>query len=286
MVASEGDATLAVIDIQGRVYLWDLKTETKISEFQSFWDMGGRRLAISKDGVLCAVGAYNRYGITVHEASNGNVLWQKKSLKKIQRLQFSQHRDALLAEIDLRSFHIINSRNGEVIETLPGVQGLYESPFGDVVLIERKSKELKLVESKFRREIAKLPRTSFAVIDALFTENSISVWESGDYPKIRPSVSCYSVRDGSLIWRYTTPNDFNPTQMGYCRDKEELLVVKNGNTLVAFDGRDGNMLRQIPINDAARVAFASDGTRLVTWTGRVLDTRTGEVVSTLGFRLS
>jgi len=97
IVASDDSPFVAVVDIDCNVSIWNLSTGGKISEFRSFWDIGGQRLAISKDGSRCAVGAWNRYGITMHDTTQGRILWQRKELKKVQSMKFSRYLSALFA---------------------------------------------------------------------------------------------------------------------------------------------------------------------------------------------
>ncbi len=286
IVASDESSFVAVVDIDCNVYIWDLSTGRKISEFRSFWDIGGRRLAISKDGSRCAVGAWNRYGITMHDTTQGRILWQIKELKRVQSLEFSRYLSALFAEIDMRAFHIVDTESGETLEKMRGIEGIYESPFEKIELLERKSAGLEIVDFDTKRTIFKIARMSFAVLDAFFTKRSVVVWESGHYPETTQSIGCYSLNGGNLIWRYQVPKDSHLTSLGYRESSAEPLAIKDYRTLLAFDENDGRITKEIPIGDAVRSAFAIGGSLLVTWMGKVHDTMTGRTVLNLEFPLA
>ena len=285
IVASDDSPFVAVVDIDCNVSIWNLSTGRKISEFRSFWDIGGQRLAISKDGCRCAVGAWNRYGITMHDTTQGRILWQRKELKKVQSMKFSRYLSALFAEIDMRAFHIVDTESGETLEKMRGIEGICESPFEKIELLERKSAGLEIVEFDSKTTIFKIARMSFAVLDALFTKRSVVVWESGHYPETTQSISCYSLKDGDLIWRYQVPKDSLLRGLGYRQSSAELLAIKDYKTLLTFDESDGKLRKEIPIGDAGRSAFAIGGSLLVTWTGKVHDTITGRTVLNLEFPL-
>lgn len=185
----------------------------------------------------------------------------------------------------MRAFHIVDTESGETLEKMRGIEGICESPFEKIELLERKSAGLEIVEFDSKTTIFKIARLSFAVLDALFTKRSVVVWESGHYPETTQSISCYSLKDGDLIWRYQVPKDSLLRGLGYRQSSAELLAIKDYKTLLTFDESDGKLRKEIPIGDAVRSAFAIGGSLLVTWTGKVHDTITGRTVLNLEFPL-
>jgi|SRR2546422_7326823 len=95
----------------------------------------------------------------------------------------------------MRAFHIVDTESGETLEKMRGIEGICESPFEKIELLERESAGLEIVEFDSKTTIFKIARMSFAVLDALFTKRSVVVWESGHYPETTQSISCYSLKD-------------------------------------------------------------------------------------------
>lgn len=275
---------IATAEFEHKVYIWNLQSGKKICEFQSILDFGGMRLAISEDGTFCAAGAYHIHGIAMYKASNGELIWQRKDLKKIQYLQFGlYHKDTLLAFFDEKPCHILDIRNGNTLKTLRGIRNIKESPFNKIQMLD-KSLGLEIFDFEKQQRIAKIPRLTFAILDSVFTEESIVISESGG------PVSSYSTNDGKLMWRYAPKEGNHILRLAYCEETNEILGVnwsyeKGGSkTLLSFDKNRGKINRQFLIkNCPAETEFALKGSRLITSGGEVISTTNGKVILNLGF---
>jgi hypothetical protein len=61
LAASYSGNVLAAGEFEKRIHIFDVVTRTKVCEFDSRLDFGGRRLAVSDDGRYCAAGAEAGY---------------------------------------------------------------------------------------------------------------------------------------------------------------------------------------------------------------------------------
>ena len=227
------------------------------------------------------MGAYQRYGVSVYGSSKGELLWRRTDLKKVQKLKFGRRRNAVLAGIDQRAFRIVDARSGSDLETLRGIETVWESPFGSHLFKERRSGNHIVSDSDDPKKNINIERTSFGVLDACFTPEHIAVSEAG------AATSLYTVRDGRPVWKYSERGNHN-TRLAYCNRTREIVGInwrlKNGDqTIIAFDLGTGRITRRIPREDLAIASFALKGSCVVTWHGNVVDVSSGEVISRLDF---
>jgi len=274
---------IAAVGVGDRVSVWDLSSSKKVSEFESSWDIGGQRLAVSDDGKLCAVGAYQRYGVTVFDALKGALLWRRKDLRKVQNLKFSRHRKAVLVGIDEGAFHIVDAARGIDLETLRGFAEVWESPFGSYVFKERRSGNNFVEDFNDPLRNFSIRHTSFRVLDACFTPEHIAVSETGG------ETSLHALHDGRVVWKYSE-RDHHMIRLAYCDRTREIVGINysprtgSAANIVAFDFHTGTVARKISRDDLTIASFALGGSRVITWHGNVVDVTTGEVVSRLDFQ--
>src|SRR4029079_15018889 len=76
----------AAAEFKSITSIWNIDNAEKLYEFPTVLDFGGSRLAITSDGTACIAGAYHVNGIVCYALPSGNVLWQRKDLKKVQRI--------------------------------------------------------------------------------------------------------------------------------------------------------------------------------------------------------
>jgi WD40 repeat protein len=273
---------LATAEFEHTVQIWDLQYREKICEFQSILDFGGSRLAISENGSYCAAGAYNIYGIATYDAKNGNLTWQRKDLKQVQRLQYARHpENSLFAFFDDKPCSILNLENGETLGTVRGLRGMSEHPFAKIQLFE-KSKEFEIFCLERSKRIVKIPRITFGALDITFTEDSVIISESAG------PVSSYSISNGKLNWQYLPDEGNHVLKLAYCSGTDEILGIswpykKGGDkTIFSFEKGSGKINHKLLIkNSPEETEFALNGTRLICSDGTVIDTSDGNILFAL-----
>lgn len=81
-------AIKTTLDAYGYVSLLNDNGEILLKDIKSSYELGGTRGAISNDGKLFATAAYSYKGIDLRD-EKGNLVWNNKTIKKIQGLSFS-----------------------------------------------------------------------------------------------------------------------------------------------------------------------------------------------------
>jgi hypothetical protein len=271
-VSYSGSIT-AIGHSDGSVTTWNLSTNSEVCHFESHFETGGRRLAISNDGAMCAVGAYDGYGISMHDTVDGKMIWQRKDLQKVQTLTFgNQHSGALIACFDSKPCHILNATTGETISTLRGVRRFYRC-YVNGRQLRVGARDFKLFNRDQKRSLGSVKVKSFAVLDAVFTERSVVVAEPAGPTR------CFDCTDLGLKWEYAPKPGMHILALGYRRDTQEVLgvcwgyMVGGDATLLAFDENTGeinskNVLRGF----GGACFFALQGKWLIHNTGLMIDT--------------
>lgn len=272
LAASYNGERIAVAEFERHVAIWDLKKGEKICDFETILDFGGTRLAISEDGTICAAGAYQKYGVAGYRASNGELLWERRDLTKVQFLRFSTHREhSLFACFDDRPCHMIEGENGQTIQTFLGVEKVTESPFQPLGLLSIK-KAFRLHDFRKNRVVATIPKVTFADLDSTFTEDAVVVTESAG------PVSAYSLRDGKLLWRYVPEEGNRIVWLTYCEKLQEVIGVnvphthKGNEMLLYFNKHTGSVTHQLELGGRPLVEFAFRGSHMVISHGDIMNT--------------
>ncbi len=128
-------SVFAAADAERAVHIFTLDQPAEVTGFETIFEFGGQRLAISPGGTFCVTGAYNRDGVALYETNGGSLIWHRKDLRGVQRLQFSRHEDAVLASLEGGPLLLLDSRTGATLRDLPGVMDIEESPFGRAKLV-------------------------------------------------------------------------------------------------------------------------------------------------------
>ncbi len=275
---------IAAAEREGNIHVWNLVSKEKVCVCESVFQYGGSRMDISADGNLCAAGAYDRHGIEVYNAASGDLLWERKDLKKVQELNFSKwFGGALVACFADKASHVLDLHTGQTLHKVRGVREFAESPYDDVQLLG-KSKTLEITDFKNRNMLHKVHRLSFAVLDCAFSKNCVIVSEAGGY------VRCFSVEGAKQLWQYVPEIGSHVTRLEYCEVTDEVLVIqwsyeKGGDKrLVAIDIKTGNIDREdLNIGAPLETAFACRGSLLITTDGRIINTSNGKLIFKLDF---
>ncbi len=288
-------STLAASEFEHIVHIYDIRSGRKCSQFDTVMDFGGRRLAITQDGSLCAVGAYHIHGIAAYESQDGRQVWQRKDLKKVQALSLSKDGSALFAFFEVGPAHVLDVWTGVTKDKLRGVSGIVESPFTDAKFVNHNGRPEVLNQGRSVR-FGPEYYVDQMFRDACFAEDCL-VFGRASFPggpRLDPSglvvdTFCYSLVDDRVLWKHSTPRGFNVLNRGYVAERGEVLLVTwpvegGERRLVRIDGDTGRVRAEYILRGVlARTVFAKEGTLLVTSSGDVVDTSDGHVVRVLPF---
>jgi len=259
----------AVAEFEKMVYVWDFDKDLRIQSIESILDFGGRRLAISPNGEICAAGAYNKYGISMYDVGTGKILWNRKDLKRVQILKFNPGGDKIYACFETKPMHIIDCYTGEVCKTLRGKRKIWFSPLDESYILEDN------IKIRFYNDVLntnfEINRETFAILDVTYSEDTVFTSESGG------ALRAISTIDGEEKWRaYFEDNHF--LRIGYNKENNLIYGVlwnfeKGGNSrLYTLESNKGKVLNIIEMEkDTYATGFIKNCSYLICSNGSVYD---------------
>lgn len=280
LAASRSGSVVVAAEFENLVHLFDLRTLDCIRTIQTTLDFGGRRLAISNTGRIVIVGAYYETGIAGYSGEDGQELWRRKDLKKVQSIAFSGDDSRVLCCFDRGPCESLNVATGRSGKSLRGVRAVWESPFTPVRFLQR-SKDYALAD--FEASITSIPRVSFAVLDAAFSPTLVCVSESGG------PVRAFDVTSGVQVWQYTPPAGTHFLRVAFCEVLNSFAGVswpfKSGGPLLLqiFSPENGSPTVVADMGPATEIAFCLCGANVVTSAGGFFDVKSGKQTAKLPF---
>ncbi len=257
------------------VTLWSLSDRSRLAEFTTGLDYGGRRLAVVDDRPTAVVaGAYNVHGISGYDRA-GARLWHRRDLKAVQHvtaIAWPSLRQAVAVGLAHTSLHFLDLADGRTIDKLRGVRHIYAGRDGWLLGVVGK-KEVRAYDWTGLRVLWKAPLRTFTVLDAALSESAVL------YSEVGGVLRCFA-RDGAHLWDAPPGRDGHALRVAWNDAAHCWLFVtwpyrKGGDkTLVALDA-DGRELFAFNLG-TAEFGFFGDGAHLVMGDGRVLQTQTGE----------
>src|SRR5258708_6132927 len=122
LATSPSGNLIAAAEFKSRVSIWNLQTQVKLSEFETVLDFGGARLAIDEVGERCVAGAYRVHGIACYNTNNGELLWQRRDLKKVQWIAILPSQNEIACGFEIAPLQILSLDNGKTLQKLRGCE--------------------------------------------------------------------------------------------------------------------------------------------------------------------
>jgi hypothetical protein len=207
LTAAQRAPIIAAARFERSVQIWDVDTGQHISEFDTVFDYGGNRLALDPDGKVCVAASWKkgkRGRVAAYDTQSGRVLWQRPE-RGSPGLRFSSNGAAIWYRVGCHGpVWQLDSRTGETLTVLRNVEQVFDSPFASHHVEARRDTFLLKSATEFR-----LPRLTFAVLDATFSPNAFCVSES------RGPVRCINCVSGDERWRYVPPSGSHVVRLFY-----------------------------------------------------------------------
>ena len=258
---------IAIVLNSGDIIIYSLLKKKKISQFNSIHDIGGCRLSLSEDSKYCVVGAYDTHGIAMYNSINGEKLWQRKDLKKVQYLHYSNLFDRVVACFDSKSMHLLDKDTGEILEQVRAVRGYRESTVHKYHLYEKS----KYYEIYYLNKMVTKIKCGPLLTDAIFPDdNTIAILELEVY--------IYDLKYDKIKWLYKPEVGYSIQAIGYCEDTNELMVTvwcrltQESVKLVVLDKETGDIKRlQAFDNIRPDGCFVQKENLYISYSGHVID---------------
>jgi outer membrane protein assembly factor BamB len=284
---------VAVGEFERKVSTWDLETKKRMADFDTVLDFGGRRLTVSRDGRYCAAGTYdganlaeNRYvggSVAVYDTSTGEMLWQNKKIKRVQRLKFSVHSPGkLYAACGEQPLIVLESATGSVVEKFRDTDGIWESPYDEIEMREKGRGDF-LYDSSTGKRIGQLAYGGLGPLDVAFSENYVVASYAGGL------VTCSDTKNCIQVWHHYA-KEGRYARISYNQMSHEFIAVDlhwtkgTNESIVWLDENTGDIKRRLKFTSTPwETEFALRGTVLVTSDGMLLDTSSGKEIAGLDF---
>lgn len=272
--AASGARRAAFSEFEQTVSVWDLDPPRHVATFPTILDFGGARLALSHDGATVVCAAYHREGVAAYSAETGELLWQRRDIKRPQRISASTRGQVAYVATDDGLCAVVSLDTGEVTHTLRGVRWIVESPFSRLFFVDQSRPAV--TDAKFKTLVA-VQRTTFAFLDVAFGPKSFAVAESGG------PVTCIDLDSGRKQWTHAPVGGVHCLALTYSEPLAAFAGVlwpfENGGPkeLVTFDQRGSPTVLKNLGDSSWDECFCQRGSTLLTSDGSVVSLPSGLV---------
>jgi outer membrane protein assembly factor BamB len=262
---------------KGQVEIWDISTAARLSSFPTVLDFGGQRLCLDGPGARCFAGAYHRAGAVAYDAADGNVVWSRSDIKRVQHMSRSADGSLFIGVAD-GPCQVLDAVDGKTLEKLRGVRQVFESADGTARLLD---KNIPIVELRGGRSF-EVRRTTFAILDVAFGSSTLCLSEASGPTR------CLDLEDGREVWRYQPPQGEHVLSIAYGPSAGAFLGVSleyertSSHTLVRL-GSGNDFCRLATLGQPAVAEFCLSGEALLLDDGRLLTASTGELIRMVSF---
>ena len=190
------------------VTVWSLAARRQLADFRTVLDFGGERLALCEpDGEPVVVaGSWERNVISAY-ARDGECLWQRKDLTRVQQLTWAGQGELVAACFEDTPMRLLDARSGQSYAEVNAVKRFAQSPYG-----ERGGAELSghaaMVDTSTWATLWKRPLTGFGILDMAHAPGALvasDVAAGGGPPS---GLWCFDSR-GDLLWHWHASAEAN-----------------------------------------------------------------------------
>jgi hypothetical protein len=269
------DLIVAAEESEHRVHVIGLRPSRRIATFDTIIDFGGSRLALCAPGSdpVVVAGAWERHGAAAYDGTTGTKLWQRRDLKRVQRLSPAAAGGIVAVGLEGRAMHLLDVATGDTVVKLRAAAKLWQSRFSDVA-VTNDHDDVTVYESNTWRRIGRAQVPGFAALSASFGPDSMLVGSTA-------GVTCLDLA-ASLRWQRQSPAlvMYNPVAWDE-KATQWIGLEYHANreipeSIVRWSDR-GLVVGRMSIEGASdrRSKFLPGGELLITSQGALIDTRTG-----------
>jgi hypothetical protein len=264
------------------VQIWDLTTRTLLREFETVFYFGGKRLTLDAGGQKCVTAGWNkgkRGGVACYETDTGKLIWHRQDLRHTQRVRFSANRNGFWCIPHSGRTRLLDSDDGRDIDSIGGLEDLYESEYSTDQLLEKRNRNRDYILQSGKAR--KIPRLTFAILDAVFGPQSLAISESGG------PVRCFDF-SGIELWRFTPEQGSHFGALWFRKaDKNFYGVLWNHEQgrfkhLARLDSATGEA-QILSDLDSREDSYCAGLDCIVNSSGAVIDVSEGRLLHRLGF---
>ena len=297
LTSSSGSAFVAAAFDTGIVQTWDVRTGQKISEFNTIYDWGGFRFALSPAGTLCAAASWGggkRGGVGCYNVQSSKMLWHRTDIRHTQGVRFAADGRSIYGCMDEGSVVRLSITDGETLDELFDVEAVHESPCSSRKVMVCLSGVF-LAEGDHGFRVPRVTFTSFGRKEPREVSNQLtaiafgpeSIWVAEAGPTSTLRCIDYTGRER---WRIEVTKPTVIVELCYrSADRSFYGVECDAESgawcyLVRYS-EEGAGVRICPLKTGwGHQGFCLDGDIIVTPTGSVIETASGRIVNNIHFK--
>lgn len=276
----EGDR-FAVAEWEKKIQVWDVENGL-IAKFSTDIVSGmTNALSISGDGKQLAVAGYDHKTVTLYNTANGEIIWQRKDIKKPSTAIILNHYpDLIYIDTENQGAFFLDKKNGATIEKLKGVEFIRENPYSYLDQFEKSSTSV-ITDRKHRKTIKSFNHKSFAMLDACFTNDKIVCSYSGN------PIEAISLNNIETLWTTRVVGHF--LEVEYSNELDKILGIRweyeNGGPkyLSYINVETGQVEKEIILGQPIEIKFLKQGSLTLTSQGKLYSTLTGQQTKQFDF---
>jgi len=272
---------VAAGSINGAVAIWNEEACQKLTEIDTIFGFGGRRLVLSSDGTLCIAADYTKQGLACYDSLDGRQVWVRPDLKKISEICITRDGAAIYCGVDDRGSQKVDLRSGRSLLSLKGENSVLESPYMPIGFYQER---VPCLQSDDGRQLAQISAItdSGIFLSAAFSPKEFCISEMGG------PVRSLSVESGAEAWRYTPSGGSHVLLVEFSESNArffgvEWTYIEGGPMKLLRFGEDGESVIMRDDIRAGAHAFCSYNNCLITSDGEVIDLKHGRTVRRLSF---
>jgi hypothetical protein len=277
VVPTDCDEIVVAVRSEGEASVWDVAERAEVARLQTVYDVGATSLAYSGRHSRCIAAAYHVHGVCCYDTS-GQLMWQRKDLKRNQGLTISPDGSRVLFFNDEGPCHVLSVTDGQTLEQLRGVRDLWFSKDGSLEL--RQTTNADVVDAQGEL-VFRLPRdclTLGPIVTGAFSGKLLAVAAGGPQ-------CIYDLASREEVMRYQPTGDTHVIKAAALGDETRFVAVTYSVNALAPDAllhispADGSVEVVTEFERRFAMAFCMKGSRLLLSTGDLLDTATGAVIA-------
>ncbi|HYP24181.1 MAG TPA: hypothetical protein VEV43_11455 [Actinomycetota bacterium] len=274
------------------VHVFSLSRRELLGSFASIFERGGRRLAVvDGDPPVVVAGAWDRYGVAGY-GIDGELVWERRDLKKSQQLH-PVGKGGVAVGMEYKMMHVVEATTGETVRTVRGADYLCHDGRSSLVMaVRRGSYDLVAYAVPEWRQAWKVQLSG--VIDVALSQDAVLTTGTEGHAHLNPSrsltfdpkgVTCVDM-SGAVAWTWTPKTSGHVFRVAWSRALGAWAGLYRAyerlpDSLLVWS-TTGELLHSVQLSHRP-LAFASEGSLLLTNGGEVLDVPSGRVLWKLTF---
>jgi WD40 repeat protein len=272
---------IVVAEWEKNVQVWDINNGL-VSKFSTDLVCGmTNAISISEDGKQIAVAGYDHKTVSLYNADNGEIVWQRKDIKKpAKAIILNHYQDLIYIDTENQGAFFLDKKTGETVEKLRGIEFIRENPYSTIDQFEKSSTSA-LVTRADRKTIKSFTHKSFGLLDACFSKDKIICAYSTN------PLAAISLSNAETLWTTNVIGNF--LEIEYSNELDKILGIRwehekgSPKYLCYMDIETGKVEKEINLGEPIEIEFLKQGGLILTSQGKLYSALTGQLIKEFDF---